>query len=374
MHHFNPRRREILLGLCALLGSPKLLASAVQPQARQEFWLSAQGKTSDSYGLACIGSTGQSQVLHCALRGHGLAQNPQAAEQVVLFPRHPGRSAVVFNLHSQQVSQQFDSLPGNIMSGHGCYSADGQFLYCVEVNEKTGAGFISVRETTHFKTQQTFSSYGIGPHEIKLMPDRQTLVLANGGLINDANGKLLNPESIDSSLVYINRHSGALNGQYRVAEKTASLRHIDVDADGTVAIAMQLQREACPHQELVPLCAIQRGTQAIELLNCPEILLSHLQDYVGSVAINPKTGIAGFTSPRGNLACFWHIRSAQFAAYHSLNDVCGISVNASAERFLLSTSLGQLRQLDAVSLQEIPGSRIENKHIAFDNHLLTVRI
>lgn len=368
------QRRELLTGLLALSCSPALLAAenALPGGTNREIWLSAEGKNSEDYGLARVSQYAPPRVLRSGIRGHGMGKNPRNSK-VVLFPRYPGTQAVEFDLNNN-AQQMFTSMAEHVMSGHGVFSADGQYLYCVEVSRADGSGVISVRNSTDYKILRQFNTGGIGPHEIKWLPDNKTLVVANGGLITDANGKTINLANMDSNLTYLEASSGAIISQWRVAEPKASLRHIDVSPQGQVAIAIQLQREACNHQELVPLCALHDGKNPIELLNAPATLLTQLQDYVGSVCISPKSNIAGFTSPRGNLACFWHIGEKQILAYQQMQDVCGITLAENGKHFILSNSAGQIQQLDAFNLKEIPGSRITNKNLAFDNHMLTVQI
>lgn len=368
------KRRELLAGLFALGCSPALLSAEISAPLKKEheIWLSAQGKTADDYGLARLSQYAPPRVLRSGIRGHGLSKNPRN-NKVVLFPRYPGTEAVEFDLNNP-AQQEFTSLNDHVMSGHGVFSADGQYLYCVEVSKTDGSGLISVRDTQQYKVQRQFQSGGIGPHEIKWLPDGKTLVVANGGLITDGKGNAINLDSMDSNLTYLDAASGKIISQWRINEPKASLRHIDVSPQGKVAIAIQLQREACEHQNLVPLCAVHDGQNPIELLQAPETLLSSLQDYVGSVCISPKSNIAGFTSPRGNLACFWHLDKKQILAAHRMQDVCGIALGDNGAHFMLSNSAGQLQQLDAFNLREIPGSRINNKNLAFDNHMLTVQI
>ena len=94
-----------------------------------------------------------------------------------------------------------------------------------------------------------------------------------------------------------------------------------------------------------------------------------MNDYAGSVAINSQSRIAGFTSPRGNIAVFWHLDTQEYIGYHGLHDVCGLAVSSDQKKFLISNSNGQLRQLDSVTLQEAKSKRLNMPNTHWDNHL-----
>ena len=145
--------------------------------------------------------------------------------------------------------------------------------------------------------------------------------------------------------------------EFQVPEAKASIRHLDIAPDGTVAIAMQVQREAMKTDGLVPLGAIQKPGKSIQLLSEPERLIAGMNDYMGSVAINSESRIAGFTSPRGNLVGFWDIDSYDFKGYHQLHDVCGIAVSQDKKHFMISNSLGEVRELDGQNLKENQANR-----------------
>ncbi len=246
-----------------------------------------------------------------------------------------------------------------------------------EAHEKTGQGRISVWETQSFTLVETFSSHGIGPHEIALMPDNQTLVIANGGLHKKATGnrEILNLDSMDSNLVYLDSQNGDLISQHRVKDKTASLRHLDVALDGTVAVAVQVKRKTAGHNRPIPLAMIHSpGQKQLTPLHAPEKLHSKLNDYMGSVCIHSQQGIAAFTSPKGDLALFWDVDSGQFLNQHAFHNVCGLTLDSEKKHFILSNSAGKIRQINILTLEEDRSRRMSFPNIHWDNHMLTAQI
>jgi len=115
----------------------------------------------------------------------------------------------------------------------------------------------------------------------------------------------------------------------------------------------------------------RRGEDVRELTDRLDVF-GAMDDYVGSVAINARSRVAGFTSPRGDIAAFWDIDSAEFSGHHRLVDVSGLAAPAAERTFVLSSSTGELRTVRADDASEIRGARRRLENVAWDNHLLAV--
>jgi len=355
----------------------------------QEFLFSAQGRDSKHYSLGWVDNINEpaqaaSYNISSKFRGHGICQNPVLPEQVIMMSRRPGLQGLVFNLDKKAMINTFNCRAGQHFQGHSCFSKDGNFLYSTESDSKTGEGIISVRETKTFQQVSQFESYGIGPHQIELMPDRDTLVIANGGLLNlpESGREILNLVTMDSSLTYINRHTGDLISQHRLTKdlinndldmSKASIRHLDVATDGSVVMGLQVQRIAMKNDQLLPLAAIHKNNQ-LQLLTAPNNLTQQLNDYMGSVKINNQTRTVGYTSPKGNLAVFWSLDDLSLQAFHNFHDVCGLSLSADNKHFILSNSTGKIRFIDSKLLTEDKAQRLYFANQSWDNHMLNIHL
>lgn len=368
-------RRAVGLGIGGLLAlglMPPLFAGNSATTKRQ-YWISAQGEDLNSYALAWGGDTNNSsRAVQSGFRGHGAAQHPLYPERVIMFARRPGNRGVELALESGRVTGRFECEKDRHLFGHGCFSADGKALFTSEADYKNGVGKIAVRDAKNYQLLGEYESYGIGPHELKMLPDGKTLVVANGGILTrpDSGRKKLNLKTMRSRLTYIDSHNGQQLASFQVPEKKASIRHLDVAEDGSVVFAMQIQRDVAGHEGTVPLAGVHKPEGSLRLFDQPSQVIAGMRDYMGSVAINSDTRVAGFTSPRGNLAAFWHIDTGEFVAYHQLRDVCGIAVTVDKKEFVVSNSLGQLRYLDARTFEEIREKRIQVPKMRLDNHLL----
>ncbi|MCB1855914.1 MAG: DUF1513 domain-containing protein [Pseudomonadales bacterium] len=367
-------RRRLLAGLggaLLLAGLPGLAARAAA--ANRERWVAAQGDSSDSYSLGWLDGEGTgSRATFTGFRGHAVLQHALRADSVVFVARRPGTRALEVDLASGDIIGGFGCAPGRHLFGHGCFSGDGAVFFTTEGDIAAGVGRIVVRDADSYRILEDWPSHGIGPHDIRLLPDGKTLVVANGGILTrPATGREpLNLDTMCSTLSYIDAASGTLLDEYRVAEPKASIRHLDVAADGTVAFAIQLQRAAAGHDRSVPLAGVHRPGEALTLFSEPDAVIANLRDYVGSVAICGASRVAGFASPHGNLAAFWCADSGELRGYHRLRDVCGIAVSPRRGAFVVSNSLGEMRELDAVTLQERPEGRVVLPGCRWDNHLL----
>ncbi len=345
-----------------------------KPAQKPELRFSAQGSSDVDYSLGWVGDDTQMSAIKSGFRGHSVVQHPRRKHTVLMVARRPGTQCLEVNWHSGHISGGFRCTPGQHLFGHACFSADGRVLLTTEADIKNGQGLIVLRDTDTWRVLSQFPSGGVGPHELAILPDGKTLVVANGGILTHPKQgrKKLNLSTMRSNLAYIDIACGKILGEFQTPEPKASIRHLAVADDGAVVFASQLQRDVAGHDRIVPLGGVHRPAAAMHLFARPAPVLAGMHDYVGSVAVCSRSRVAGFTSPRGNIAAFWHIDSGDFVGYHLLRDVCGISTSRDQRRFILSSSVGQLRELDAVTAKEQVARRIVTDGVQWDNHLLVV--
>lgn len=362
------RRRELVLGAGAVVAAP--LGCDEATTSGEELWASAQGSEAGSFELVVASSQRVHARFQSEVRGHGLAVNPAVRGQVVMFGRRPAQVGIVGDLHLGSVVGRFECPGGRHLTGHGCFSLDGASLFVAEADLVTGEGSIAVLDADTLEREREFSSHGVGPHELALTPEGAALVIANGGLVTEADGRdPINLDTMRSSLVYVDVLSGALLGEHTVPESKASLRHLAVAADGTVVVVMQIQREALADEDSRPLIAVHRpGGELEPLLDGLELGLA-MDDYAGAVAVEHGSRVAAVTSPRGNLVAYWNLDSGLSLGVQRFDDVSGVAVSADGTRFVFSGSGGQLRQTDTATLQEQPEARSRLEDVKWDNHL-----
>lgn len=211
------------------LGGPAYLAAAKRPGG--------------DYALFGIDGEGQ-DVFSVPLpeRAHSSALHPTLA-QAVVFGRRPGTYAVVLDCATGVARRTLTPPDGVVFCGHGAYDPAGRMLYTSEADVDTGDGLVGIWDSGDgFRRLGAFSSGGIGPHEILMMPDGM-LAVANGALENGPDGR---PDPIalsemEPNLAYLDPKAGdvvqvlELSGPLR----RNSIRHLAARADGLLAFAMQ---------------------------------------------------------------------------------------------------------------------------------------
>ena len=219
-------------------------------------------------------------------RGHGAAFRPAPAHCVV-FARRPGTFAVVIDLDRGEALRRIDAGAGRHFYGHGVFSPDGRYLFTSENDFEAGRGMVGIRDAEDgYRQIGEFASQGIGPHELVLMPDGATLAVANGGIRThpDNDRAILNLDTMQPSLAYLDLASGRLRDAFGLAARLhrLSIRHLAVNRDGLVAVAMQYEGS---RRDRVPLVGLHDGG-ALRLLDAPPATERRMRQYAGSIAFD----------------------------------------------------------------------------------------
>jgi hypothetical protein len=351
-------RRRMLAGLAAT----SLLPSAGWSSVGTPDYLSAARAPDGTYLLAGLTRTGEiTFTIPLPARGHAAAAHPDRAEAVA-FARRPGTFALVMDCRDGAVLKTLTTPEGRHFYGHGAFSADGKTLFTSENDYEAGEGVIGIWDVHQNYTRiGEFSSGGVGPHDLKLMPDGETLVVANGGIEThpDMGRSKLNIPVMAPNLSYLST-TGALleNISLTAALHKNSIRHLAVRADGLVAFAMQWQGRKSDSQPLLGLH--QRGTDA-KLLTAPPKAQQQMQGYAGSVALSNDGRLVAITSPRGNVLHIFDTETGQHSAALSAKDVCGIG--PTSDGFLFTTGTGIIGTLQSDTAQHV---------LQWDNHLISI--
>ncbi|CUK09722.1 hypothetical protein RUE5091_03214 [Ruegeria denitrificans] len=356
-----PSRRHFLAGLAATslapirgwaaVGSPDYLAAALFPDG--------------SYRLAGLDTGGDILFsLPLPARGHAAAAHPHWA-QAVAFARRPGTFAVVIDCTTGTEITRLTAPEGRHFYGHGVFSPDGSRLFTTENDYEAADGVIGVWNTDDYTRMGEFPSGGVGPHDMRLMPDGQTLAIANGGIeTHPETGRTkLNLPTMQPRLTYLDV-SGTVLEQVELprALHKNSIRHLAVRRDGLVAFAMQWQGDKAQHP---PLLGLHRRGETLRLLSAPEAVQSTLQGYAGSVAFAGDGSTVAITCPRGNALHRFSVADGQLTGVFPLEDVCGLGPGP--EGYFFTTGTGIVGELTS-------GPHISARpDCQWDNHLIPIR-
>jgi hypothetical protein len=301
-------------------------------------------------------------------RGHAVAISHRH-QRIFCISRRP-KSTINIVDFSGNLAQHITIPPERHLYGHAICDNSGEYLYTTENNIRDGSGRISIWDIRNQTTLlTTLSSYGIGPHDITLSHDQQYLIVANGGIHThpQSGRKKLNLDTMSPSLVFIDRFTGKLHKYLQLPPHCQhnSIRHLAMDFQGNVFIALQNQLKSNPNEVL--LARYDKKESRLIPLQVPAHLATRLQGYIGSIAIDHSQSIIGATSPRGNCVLFYSV-SGDFLYHLDSRDVCGIQAGNTAGEFIFSNGKGEIihclasKTLSTLSTQQC-------KNIYWDNHL-----
>lgn len=353
-------RRGFLASLLAAGAAPQLSWAAVGNPA----YLAAARESDGNFALYGLDLNGASTFrVPLPARGHAGASHPFLAEAVA-FARRPGTFALVLDCARGDVLHRLTPPEGSQFNGHGVFSADGTTLFTSEQRSDTSDGVIGVWDvSTGYTRNDEFPSGGIGPHDLRRMPDGETLVAANGGIATDpTDRRKLNLPTMRPNLTYLTLSGQVLEQVELEAElRQNSIRHLAMRSDGLVGFAMQWEGEP---SAATPLLGLHRLGETPVLAEAPLADELAMQGYAGSVAFSGAGHEIAITSPRGGRVHRFS-DDGDFLAALSRADVCGL---APMDRgYLASDGLGGLIWIGAAGPK--PLARVE---CAWDNHIVTL--
>ena len=337
----NRRQFNLLLG--ASLFAPQLLAVEGKP-----LYASAAKSAAGTYELLVADEQGNIHLRHqLPARAHHVERHPTQS-LLAAVGRRPEIFIDLVDYQKKELIQRIHSEPGYHFYGHAIFTPDGRYLISTENHIASGQGQIVVRDAqSGYMIVNQFSSAGIGPHELKLMPDGKTLVVANGGILThpEKGRKKLNVEEMQPSLAYLSLETGELLEQVLMPKELhkLSIRHFDINQQGRAVIALQYQGAKTDH---VPLVAFHSRGSELELVFAPTQINQAMKQYCGSARFDASGSIAAVSSPRGNLITFWQQESGKCIQTINSRDGCGLSKTDQPGEFLVTTGRGHCYKIN----------------------------
>lgn len=309
--------------------------------------LAATWQSAGGYQVGLLAARGAAlQVLagvDVPTRAHGVLR--EASGSLLAVARRPGDWLLRWHPGAQgEASQraQWGWIEADrAFNGHVVSSRDGRTLYTTETNLETGSGMIGVRDAASLEKIAEWPTHGMDPHELLLDVDG-SLVVANGGIpaLPETGRVKLNMEQMDASLVRLHPVTGALLGQWRLADARLSLRHIawgPLRAPGVaqghaadaasfspgarrlLGVALQAEHADPATQKAAPVLALFDG-QTLQV--CTADAGQALLGYGGDIACNAE----GFSvsCPRAQGVAQWG-PEGQWRGWLPLTEACALA-------------------------------------------------
>lgn len=359
-------RRQFMLGASQAALAAWLLPACTIQKAEQ--WLVSTCNDQQGQSMAAAINNQGLIVSKVKLpaRGHDSLALPHKPGHALVFARRPDRFALEIDFINAKVVSHIQSQEDSHFYGHGVFSKDRQYLFTTENLYDQRRGLVVVRDAQNYQVLDRFYSGGIGPHELALMPDGNTLVIANGGIETHPNQprKKLNIESMRPNLAYLDINSGKVTASFAPPDKQLSLRHLSVRQDGAVFVGAQYQG---PKANIQPLIFSHHGEEQLQAFTASQAQLFKMQQYTASLLV--KDALLCVSCPRGSHLSFWDTSTRSIINQQSFRDVSGLAY--SNGNLLASSGKGLLKKLD--NLDPIAGpATINTLTLRFDNHMTMI--
>jgi len=336
-------RRYFLKGLACSALVPYSLSAPIGIKLDQVQLYSAATDLHGKHWLVIANSSGKIlNKIRLPSRAHQVFKHPSLALLCVVA-RRPGKYLSLVHANTGTLIKTISPSKGYHFYGHGLFTHDGRYLVTSENHIDSGDGRITIRDRlSEFNIVNQYASQGIGPHEIKLSNNGQTIVVANGGIKThpDKGRDKLNLNTMRPSLVYLEFTTGKLLEKVSLPESLhqLSIRHIDINYQNKVVIAMQYQGDKT---DQVALMAAHKRGEDIRLLNAPIDTYLSMKHYCGSVCYDFSGKYAAATSPKGDRVTIWDMIKETIVDEVRCRDACGITA-LGKQGFVVTSGTGKL--------------------------------
>lgn len=272
-------------------------------------WVGLLGPSRDGRGLQVL------DRLELPSRAHGLAWEP--AGSLLATARRPGDWMVRWS-PGGGAAQWCWSAPDRRFTGHTLKDPEGQRLFSVETDLDSGRGLVVCRDPRTLEVRAEWPTHGIDPHQLIWGADGHLLV-ANGGVptLPETGRTKRELDRMDPSLVRLDRQTGALRGQWRLADARLSIRHLARDAAGRVGVALQAEHDEPDRRLAAPVLALF----ADDRLTLAEAAMP-LAGYGGDVAAVPDGFVV--SAPRAGGVGTWTAQGA-WRGFEALPEACALA-------------------------------------------------
>ena len=318
-------RRNFLLGSAAAATAGAGIYFGLNREGHHGTLLSAfEDARGDQYVGGVSLATGEIAGARVPLRAHGCAIDPTDPQRVLFFARRPGTLAFELRRDSMLVRTVFETQAGRHLAGHGVFSHDGALLFTPEHDYEHARGVVVVRDAHSFAVVNEIDTRGIDPHEVAWLPDRTSLLVANGGIMTHPRSfrRKLNIATMDPSLCVIDAASGECREQWRLPDHLLSIRHLSMASDGTTAVGLQYEGKP---EDAPGIAAVYRPGSGLQLLNAPSAERPAFRGYVASIALSERPGVIVAACPYGNGVACWSLRDDGYLGFVKAGETYGLS-------------------------------------------------
>ncbi|MCC6383400.1 MAG: DUF1513 domain-containing protein, partial [Dehalococcoidia bacterium] len=197
-------------------------------------------------------------------RAHALAL--ELGGSVLVAARRPGDWLLRWHPDTRRTQWHW-AQAGRVFNGHVLHDAARGVIYVTQTDTEADAGEVGVLDARSLAPLDAWPTRGRDPHALLQHDGR--LWVANGGIMTvpETGRAKLALERMDSSLVALSPGDGGLQGQWRLADRRLSLRHLAVSG-ARLGIALQAEHDDPDVRRRAPLLAVLAG-ERLEVVPWP---------------------------------------------------------------------------------------------------------
>ena len=303
-------------------------------------------------------------------RCHDVLQHP-SLPLTLFVARRPGTHCYLIDTRNGDLLQTLGARTDRHFYGHGLFDHDGTLYLTENDTNEPGRGVLGLYKWNNNRLQfsNEISTHGIAPHQFVWLPNNSGFAIANGGIRTEAGSRTALDETIESSLVLMDKNGTLISKE--ILPSGNSIRHIATADDGTIVTAQQFslqdKNEENYQKNTAALLAIKRPTQPLKIFPVSAETERQLQAYSASVAIHSGNRWLAVTAPRGNRLLIWHLDTGEQLLDVAVQDCAGIT--STADGFIVSSGEGSCRsvqqQAGLIRVQPLPMPTG-----GWDNHLI----
>jgi hypothetical protein len=270
------------------------------------------------------GSLRIAQAVPLPGRPHGLLAEDDGSLLVVAM--RPGRWLLRIAPQGQVTARRSmdDEPDGHRLDGHVIASVDGRHLLTTQTDPRTGQGFVAVRDHATLDLLDRWPTHGIDPHQLLLDRDG-ALMVANGGIPRDAQGRKRDVDRMAPSLVRLSGRDGRLLGRWALPDARLSIRHMawsqaEGDASPRLGLALQAEHDDATARQVAPLLAVFEQ----ERLRAAPVPPGGA-GYAGDIAATPDGGFMLSAQRAGRVLHWQPVADAPWRLAGQIGDACALA-------------------------------------------------
>jgi hypothetical protein len=357
-------RRQFLIATA--ISSAAAIGYIPFAQSKKQWLVSACSNNKNEHFVAAFDLNGTiiNQVKLPA-RGHDAIAIPGKPGHALIFARRPGTFILEVDFINGRVTKKITSAENTHFYGHGVISEKHNILLTSENDFSSGQGRIMVRDSQDYRLLEQFDSGGVGPHQLRLMPDENSLVIANGGIRThpDQPRKKLNITTMLPNMAYLTIASGKVDQKLSLNNHKLSIRHLDISKQGKVIAGLQYQGA---RNDLVPLAISHHGEDSLSFLSASNDIWRSMNQYTASVCIDDKLSLVAISCPRADLITYWSLESGEYLTSEKFSDGAGLT---RIDKIYATSGKGRLITSRVTSKNSHDVKEFSFSNLKWDNHL-----